>query len=166
MGGVAFGLASDDRADGLVETLQVTRFDEALGRFTFTTFGVFVIPRVPKFNTSLDADRGARISTVRVLVTIRQNCGLQVVPMDEIAGDCVAPVDEFLRELGGVLEEGVVGVAVDNEAVWIIEAPDRRDDVEDRVVGVFAGTRVTFGSAGERKEILSHVWSIAALSFV
>lgn len=124
VGGVALGLAGDDRFARLHEGPQVRGFDEALGRFALPRPGVLVIPRVPEFNAALDADRRARVGAIGVLMGVGEDRGGPVVPVDEVLRDRMPPVDEFERMLGRVLKEGVVVLAVDDEAVGVVEAPD------------------------------------------
>ena len=77
--------------------------------------------------------------------------------MHEVGRAGVPPVHEFARVLGRVLEEGVVGAGVDDQPVRVVEAPHRRGDVEDGVVGGGRSPRGGHGVLGECGEVLGHI---------
>lgn len=75
------------------------------------------------------------------------------------------PVDELERMLGRVLKEGVVVLAVDDEAVGVVEAPDGGCDMEDRAIRIIAGPRIPLHDFGASEEVCTHGPSITSLTF-
>ena len=154
--GVAARLTADDRRHVLVKVDHVAGRDDALGGLALARLSVLVVAGVPQFHVIADLDRGARIGAVAILSSVGKDCRGVVVPMGQIRGRGVPPVDELARMLGRVLEERVAGAPHLDEPVGVVESPHGRGDVEEGGVGVLAGARAGLGFEGRREKVFGH----------
>ena len=77
---------------------------------------------------------------MRVVAAVGNQGGTLIGPVSQVLAHGVAPVDHTLRVQGRVLVEGVVTLAVKDQAVRVVQTAHGRCQVQCRVVAVFTNT--------------------------
>ena len=77
---------------------------------------------------------------MRVVAAVGNQGGTLIGPVGQVLTHGVAPVDHTLRVQGRVLVEGVVALAVKDQAVRVVQTAHGRGQVQCRVVAVFTHT--------------------------
>ena len=173
VGRVALGVGGDKRISGpLGEVGQVTAGHQALtggalvGHRVLEVAGVEQLERSPSRGgidlMALQHDRVTGIRTTEVVGGVRDDGGGVVAPVQQVRRGGVPPVDQLAVGMEGAeLVEGVVGVAVDEQPVGIVESAHRRDDVEAGIVRVIGRCGCGDCILGQAFEVLNHEGMLA-----
>ena len=168
MGRVALGMGGDEGVAGpLGEVGQVATGHQALAGGALVGDRVLEVPGVEEVVGDLSGcavelgplqhDRVAGVGPRAVVGGVRNDGGRMVAPVQQVCRGGVPPVDQLaVRMEGTELVEGVVGVAVDEQPIGIVESPHRWDDVEARIVRVVGRRRSSNRIQGQVLEVLSH----------
>ena len=102
--------------------------------------GVLDVTGVEELKTAGNLNSGARVATVRVVAAIRDQSSTLIGPVGQVLTHGVTPVHHTLGVQGRVLVESMVALAVKDKAVRVVQAADRRSQVQGGVVAIFANS--------------------------
>ena len=137
--GVALLRAGNQRGQLTGRLRVLTRSCENLVGFTVALL-VLHVTGVEELKTAGHLDAGAGVAAVRVVAAVGNQGGTLIGPVGQVLTHGVAPVDHTLRVQGRVLVEGVVALAVKDQAVRVVQTAHGRRQVQCRVIAIFTNT--------------------------
>ena len=174
VGRVALGVGGDERVAGpLGEVGQVAAGNQALAGGALVGHRILEVPGVEQLERNprrgridlmaLQHDRVAGVGAAAVVGGVRDDGRRVVAPVQQVRRGGMPPVDQLAVGMEGTeLVEGVVGVAVDEQPVGIVESAHRRDDVKAGIVRVVGRCGCCNRILGQALEVLSHGRMLAA----